>query len=59
MTHTPDGALLISDGTDKLYIIDPTDFSVKNTIPVTENGRKIYRINELELVNGKLYANVF
>jgi glutamine cyclotransferase len=34
MTHTPQGEMLVSDGTDKVYYINPEDFSIISTVEV-------------------------
>lgn len=62
MTHTSDGQyLIVSDGSDTLYWINPDDFSIVKNVKVTEGtkNKPVYKVNELELINGKLYANVF
>ncbi|RYY69928.1 MAG: glutaminyl-peptide cyclotransferase [Chitinophagaceae bacterium] len=51
--------LIISDGTANLYFIDPVNFKVKNTISVQSNQGSIDSINELEYVDGVIYANVY
>jgi glutamine cyclotransferase len=51
--------LIMSDGTDKLYFLDPADFSRIKQVDVTANGKAVTRLNELEYVNGKIYANVW
>lgn len=58
MTHI-DGSLLVSDGSQTLYFLDPESFEITNSLTVTDNGRPLSRLNELEYVNGKIYANVF
>jgi len=58
LTH--DGSVLImSDGTPRLRFLDPTTFAVKRTVDVTEAGRPIEGLNELEYVRGEIYANVW
>jgi len=57
---TNDGKqLIMSDGTDKLKFIDPKDFSVKRTIRVTNDGKPVERLNELEIVKGQIFANIY
>jgi glutamine cyclotransferase len=57
---TSDGQLLImSDGTDRLRLIDPDTFEVKKTLNVQAQGKPIYRLNELEYVKGEVFANVW
>jgi len=57
---TSDGANLIrSDGSDTLFFHNPNDFSVTKTITVTDGNRSINNINELEYVQGFIWANVW
>ncbi len=57
---TTDGKLLImSNGKDVLQFIDPDDFTVKHSINVTINGKPVHQLNELEWIEGKIYANVY
>ena len=51
--------LIISDGTAKLYFVNPDDFRLKSTIGVTENSSPVYQINELEYVDGFVFANLY
>jgi glutamine cyclotransferase len=51
--------LIISDGTSNLYFVDPESFKVKNTISVQDNRGPVNFLNELEFVNGFIYANVY
>ncbi len=51
--------LVMSDGTDVLRFIDPAKFTVKRTLSVTINGRPLKLINELEWVDGLVYANIW
>ena len=58
LTH--DGEqLIISDGTSRLFFVDPTNNEIDRSVDVTEAGSKVDRINELEFINGFLYANVW
>ncbi|MHB8973944.1 MAG: glutaminyl-peptide cyclotransferase [Pirellulaceae bacterium] len=57
---TFDGRLLIlSDGTETLRFIDPATFEEKRQLAVREGNRRISRLNELEYVEGEVYANVW
>jgi glutamine cyclotransferase len=57
---TTDGQnIIMSDGTNNLTYLNPTDFSVVKTLGVTENGFALDFINELEYINGFIYANVW
>jgi glutamine cyclotransferase len=58
LTHDAD-SLILSDGSDKLRFIDPNGYQVRRTISVTDSGRPVYRLNELEYVRGEVYANVW
>jgi glutaminyl-peptide cyclotransferase len=49
--------LIASDGSSNLYFYEPGTFRLLHTQGVTENGTPISMINELEFVNGYLYAN--
>ena len=51
--------LIISDGTAKLYFVNPEDFRLKSTIGITENDSPVYQINELEYIDGFVFANVY
>jgi glutamine cyclotransferase len=57
---TYDGkSLIMSDGSDTLYFLDPITHRETNRIRVTYEGRPVTRINELEYVNGEIFANVW
>jgi glutamine cyclotransferase len=57
---TCDGRLLImSDGTATLRFIDPATFAVKRQVVVRDGNRRISRLNELEYVEGEVYANIW
>ena len=51
--------LIISDGSSNLYFVDPETFKVKSTIAVTEDGKPINYVNELEYIDGFIYSNVW
>ena len=58
LTH--DGEYLImSDGTPVLRFLDPVTFKDVKKVIVHRNRKRISRINELEYINGRIYANVF
>ena len=55
-----DGEMLImSDGSERLYFRDPSNFALKKTIEVYSNMGAINSLNELEYIEGKIYANVY
>ncbi len=51
--------LIMSDGTSTLSIIDPETLTITKTITVTDNGEPITMINELEYIQGYIYANIW
>ena len=57
---TNDGhSLIISDGSNRLKFLDPDSFRVTKTIAVTDGGTRVNQLNELEYVNGEIYANIW
>lgn len=57
---TTDGKVLImSEGTSFLYFIDPANFKELSKIQVKINGRAVEYLNELEYINGEIWANVY
>jgi len=56
---TNDGEnLIMSDGTSKISFINPSDFKIVKSIEVCDNKGILNYINELEYVNGSIYANI-
>lgn len=51
--------LIVSDGTANLYFVDPATFKVKTIISVTDNSGPVDSLNELEYIDGYVYANVY
>jgi glutamine cyclotransferase len=58
LTHDT-SSLIISDGTANIYFVDPTTFKVKSTVAVKDDQGPVTMLNELEYVNGMIYANVY
>jgi glutaminyl-peptide cyclotransferase len=57
---TTDGkSLIMSDGTDKLTFIDPNTFLVTRILPVSEKGTPKSHLNELEFIEGYIFANIW
>lgn len=57
---TTDGSsLIMSDGTAKLTYLDPETFKTTKTLHVTDEYGMLANVNELELINGFIYANVY
>lgn len=56
---TTDGkSLIASDGSSKLYFLDG-NMKLQRSISVRLNGRSIKYLNELEWIDGKIWANVY
>lgn len=49
--------LIISDGTDKLYYVRPSDFKLIKIVSVSNNLGPVNNLNELEYIDGFVYAN--
>jgi glutamine cyclotransferase len=49
--------LIKSDGTNKIWFLDKETQKEKRSIQVYTNNRAVDKLNELELINGMLYAN--
>jgi len=51
--------LILSDGTSTLSFIDPQTMKIVETVTVTYEGDEVTLINELEYIEGKVYANIW
>lgn len=58
ITHN-DEYLIMSDGTDEIYFLNPKNFKRVYSIRVHDEFRPITRLNELEFIRGEIYANVW
>jgi glutamine cyclotransferase len=58
LTHDAN-ALIMSDGTSALRFLDPTTFRERRRVTVTDGGAQIAELNELEFVNGEVWANIW
>ena len=58
MTHIGN-QLVVSDGTDHIFFVDPENFEIVKSFQVKEGTKTIRKVNELEYVDGSIYANVF
>jgi glutamine cyclotransferase len=57
---TSDGALLyLSNGSERIEVIDPQDFKIVRTIEVYTDREKVESLNELEWIDGEIWANVY
>ncbi len=51
--------LIMSDGTERITFRDPKTFQIVRTIEVYNNTMPITNLNELEYIDGKIYANIY
>ncbi len=57
---TTDGVhLILSQGTDRIRFLDPATAEVKRTLRVTHQGQPVTQLNELEYVEGEIFANLW
>lgn len=57
---TTDGKQLIAgDGSSKIYFLDPVALKIISSLNVSDNYGYVSNINELELVDGYIYANIW
>jgi glutamine cyclotransferase len=57
---THDGErLIMSDGTSTLHFLDPQTFEEIGQLEVFDNDGPITRLNELEYIQGEIYANIW
>jgi len=58
LTH--DGtSLILSDGTPTLHFLDPESFQETRTVEVQDGDEPVTNLNELEYVDGEVYANIW
>jgi glutaminyl-peptide cyclotransferase len=51
--------LIMSDGTSNLYLLDPSTYQKVGQVSVHDANAPIDNLNELEYVNGSIYANIW
>ena len=57
---TYDGEQFIkSDGSNNLYFLDPATMAEKGSIAVFDENGPVEKLNELEFIDGKVYANLY
>jgi glutamine cyclotransferase len=54
-----DDQLIMSDGSTQLRFFDPDTFTETRAVVVRDAGRPVANLNELEVVRGEVYANVW
>ena len=52
-------AILMSDGSAQIRVLDPFSLKELRRIPVTSDGAPVLQLNELEWIDGDIYANVW
>lgn len=58
LATAPD-SLVLSDGTPLLKFLDPNSLAMRRFVTVTVRGRPLSQLNELEMVDGEVFANVW
>ena len=58
LTHN-NSELIKSDGTNKIWFVNPNTHKESRSIQVYTNDRALDNLNELEMINGKIYANKY
>ena len=51
--------LIMSDGSNILYVNEPESFTEVSRIEVFDNNGPVNYLNEMEIINGKIWANVY
>ena len=51
--------LIMSNGSNELTFRSPKDFSVIRVLEVSDDGKPLARLNELEWVDGAIFANIY
>ena len=52
-------SLAMTDGSENIYYIDPVNFTETSRVQVYDQYRSVRNLNELEYVNGDIFANVY
>jgi glutamine cyclotransferase len=52
-------SIIMSDGTSSLRFLDPDSLLIRKMLTITANGVPVKNLNELEIINGELWANVW
>ena len=59
ITNLENESLIMSDGTNNLTFLDPNSLKFIKTLEIHENNIPVQNINELEFVDGYVYANIY
>jgi glutamine cyclotransferase len=58
LTH--DGkSLIMSNGSNQIRYLNPANFATQRVLNVSDDGRPIVNLNELEFINGEIWANLY
>lgn len=58
LTHNTN-QLIKSDGSERIWFLDPKTQKEQSFIEAYKHDKKIEKLNELEFINGKIYANIW
>ncbi|MBX7541108.1 glutaminyl-peptide cyclotransferase [Qipengyuania sphaerica] len=58
LATSPEG-LVHTDGSATMRVLDPQTYEVLRSVDVTLNGRSLRQLNELEMIDGLVYANIW
>lgn len=58
LTHN-DKYLIKTDGTERMWFLNPDTYKEDHFIETYTNKRKVEQLNELEFINGEIFANVW
>jgi len=58
LTHNAEH-LIMSNGTSELWFLDPKTYEIVRRLEVQANGQPVLDLNELEWVDGEVYANIW
>ena len=53
------GELTVSDGSNALWTLDSASLAAKGSVRVVDGGVDVARLNELEMIEGEVCANVW
>lgn len=59
LAHDAKLGLVMSDGSDQLFFLDPKTYRVTRAMKVTDAGQPVTHLNELEWIEGEIWANVW
>lgn len=52
-------SLIMSNGSNTISFLDPETLSIQRSVSVLENSQPLNNLNELEYINGEIFANVW